>query len=294
VRAGKRQRRSLIALALLALAATAHADYKDDYAHGIKAFRDGQYAEARKLMQQALDEHAEPAVKIRLYGQVYEPYLPQHYVGMAAFKLGDCATALAQWDSPANRQIASQLPEIGGEEQRNAATCGQKAVAKTEDKPTKPPEPVAPKTTVAENPPPKTAVVENTAPKPVVPPPKPPEPPAKISTPPVEKPPVEKPVVAARNTPPEPLVQAFDNYLAGRYAEVARISPDAYADTHTRFHAYLVRAASKYTLARIADDAEMLKGARADAAAARALDARTVPDATLFSPGFRTFFQASH
>ena len=164
MRAGKRQRRSLIALALLALAATAHADYKDDYAHGIKAFRDGQYAAARKLMQQALDEHAEPAVKIRLYGQVYEPYLPQHYVGMAAFKLGDCATALAQWGSPANRQIASQLPEIGGEEQRNAATCGQKAVAKTEDKPTKPPEPVAPKTTVAENPPPKTVVVENTPP----------------------------------------------------------------------------------------------------------------------------------
>jgi hypothetical protein len=265
-------------------AGIAHADYKDSYSHGLEAYKDGKYAEARQLMQQALDEHAEPAVKIRLYGQVFAPYLPQHYVGLAAFKLGDCTTALAQWGSAANRQIAAQLPEIGGEEQRNAATCGSKTVAKTE--PAKPAEPVAPKTTVSENPPPKTVVVENTPPKPVAPPVKPP--------PPVEKPPLEKPVVAARNTPPEPLVQAFDNYLAGRYAEVVRINPDSYSDTRSRFHAYLVRAASKYTLSRISSDEEMLKGAQADATAARALDARTAPDATLFSPDFRTFYQGNH
>jgi outer membrane biosynthesis protein TonB len=286
VRVGKRQRWYAV-VALIAAAGTAHADYKDSYSHGLEAYKDGKYAEARQLMQQALDEHAEPAAKIRFYGQVFGPYLPQHFAGLAAFKLGDCATAMAQWGSAANRQIAAQLPEIGGEEQRNAATCGQKTVAKIEDKPAKPPEPVIPKATVAENPPPKTVVAENTPPKPVTPPLKP-------TPPPVEKPPVEKPVVIARNTPPEPLVQAFDNYLAGRYADVARINPDSYADTRSRFHAYLVRAASKYTLSRISADEEMLKAARADAAAARALDARTTPDATLFSPGFRTFFEASH
>ena len=295
MRAGKRQRRSLIALALLALAAVAHADYKVDYSRGLEAYKDGKYAEARQLMQQALDEHAEPAAKIRFYGQVFGSYLPQHYAGLAAFKLGDCATALAQWGSPANRQVAAQLPEIGGEEQRNAATCGLKAVAKTEDKSTKPTEPVTAKTTVAENLPLKTVVAENTPPKPVVPPPKLPEPPStKTSTPPAEKPPVEKPVVAARNTPPEPLLQAFDNYLTGRYADVARINPDSYADTRARFHAYLVRAVSKYTLARISADAEMLKSAGADVRAARALDARTEPDAALFSPGFRAFYRESH
>ncbi len=291
MRAGKRQWRWLTGLALLAVSVTAHADYKTDYSHGLEAYKDGKYAEARQLMQQALDEHAEPAAKIRFYGQVFGSYLPQHYAGMAAFKLGDCATAMAQWNSAANRQIASQLPEIVGEEQRNAASCGQKTVAKTEDKP-RPPEPVAPKTTVTETPPPKTVIVENTPPKPVAPPPKPPEPPVKTSTPPVEKPPIEKPVVA-KNTPPEPLVQAFDNYLAGKYAEVARINPDSYTDTRSRFHAYMVRAASRYTLSRMSADEEMLKSARADAVAAHALDARTTPDAALFSPGFRTFFQAS-
>jgi hypothetical protein len=280
VPAGKRQQRCLAALALLAAAAAAHADYKVDYSKGVEAYKDGKYAEARQLLQSALDEHAEPAVKIRFYGQVFGPYLPQHYVGLVAFKQGDCTTALSQWNSAANRQIAAQMSDIGGEEQRNAAACAQKTVAKT-------PEPVAPKPTSTENPPGKTVAI-NTPPKPVVPPPKPPEPPAKTTTPPVEKPP------AAKNTPPEPLVQAFDNYLAGRYSEVARINPDAYADARSRFHAYLVRAASRYTLSRISADEEMLKNARADAAAARALDSRTTPDNTLFSPGFRAFFQESH
>lgn len=294
MRAGKRQR-GCVALALLAVSVAAHADYKTDYSHGLEAYKDGKYAEARQLMQQALDEHAEPAAKIRFYGQVFGSYLPQHYVGMAAFKLGDCSTALAQWGSAANREIAAQLPEIGGEEQRSAASCGQKTVAKTEDKP-KPPEPsVKVPTPPVEKPPVEKTVIadKNTPPGRVAPPPKHPEPPVKAPTPPLEKPPVEKPVVV-KNTPPEPLVQAFDNYLAGKYAEVARINPDAYTDTRSRFHAYLVRAASRYTLSRMSADEEMLKSARADAVAAHALDARTTPDAALFSPGFRTFFQASH
>jgi hypothetical protein len=122
----------------------------------------------------------------------------------------------------------------------------------------------------------------------VVTPPSPPKP-----VPPVEKP-VEKPVAAEKTAPPEALVQAFDQYLAGRYAEVARINPDTYADAHARFHAYLVRSAAKYTQARMATDETMLAAARADAAAARALDGRTTPDATLFSPAFREFYQAAH
>lgn len=267
MRAG--EARWLAVLALLA-AAAAHADYKDDYAHGLKAFRDGQYAEARKLMQQALDDHNEPAQKIRLYGQVYEAYLPQHYLGMAAFKLGDCNTAVAQWNSSANKQIVGQFPELGSEEQRSSASCGPKVV-KTEEKPPLPPV----------NPPEKKPVAENKQPETVTP------------KPPTPKPPVEEKPPVAKGGPPEPLLQAFENYLAGRYGDVARINPDSYTDSRARWHAYLVRAASKYTLSRITVDENLLKSARADAAAAHALDARTQPDATLFSPDFRTFFQES-
>ena len=277
MRAGEFLKSSLAALALCAASSAVHADYKDDYAHGLKAYRDGEYAEARSLMQQALDGHAEPAAKMRLYGQVYEPYLPQHYLGMAALKMGDCSTAVAQWNSAPNKQIVGQLPEIGSEEQRGIASCGSK-VAKNDEKPAHPVEPPKPET------PPVKPPIADTRP-PVTPTPKPPPP--KPVAPPEEKP------VATKSGPPEPLVQAFDSYLAGRYSEVARINPDSYADTRARFHAYLVRAASKYTLSRIQVDDALFKSAQADVVAARALDTRTAPDAALFSPDFRAFFQES-
>jgi len=284
VPAGKRPIRRVLGLCALALmSALAHADFKEDYAHGIRAYEDGDYGAAQKWLQEALQAHAEPAARMRLYGQIFKPYLPQHYLGLIALKKGDCATMRTQWGSSDNRQIILQLPDIAAEEERAGAACGA-AVAKTEEKPVTPAPPEKPP---VENPPPKTVVV-NPPPKPVVTPPSPPKP-----VPPVEKP-VEKPVAAEKTAPPEALVQAFDQYLAGRYAEVARINPDTYADAHARFHAYLVRSAAKYTQARMATDETMLAAARADAAAARALDGRTTPDATLFSPAFREFYQAAH
>jgi outer membrane biosynthesis protein TonB len=276
VPAGNRWYAALAAFALLA-ATSAHADYKDTYARGLRAYEEGKYDEARTLMQQALEEHSEPVARLRLYGQVYKAYLPQHYVGMAAFKLGDCESALKHWNDAQNRGVLPIVPEAEAEEQQARPTCEGKVVAKKEEKApnvpdttVKPPVADSTKTTVAK-----------TTPPPVVTPPKPP---------PAEKPPVEKPAPVAKNEPPQPLMQAFDDYLAGRYAEVARIDPDAYADTHARFHAYLVRAAAKYTLSRLSADEQVLNGARADARAARKLDGGTAPDATLFSPGFRTFY----
>ncbi len=77
MRAGNALRTAWLIAAIVA-APLAHADYRDSYARGLKAYRDGDFANARTLMQQAMSEHAEAAAKIRLYGQVYEPYLPQH------------------------------------------------------------------------------------------------------------------------------------------------------------------------------------------------------------------------
>jgi hypothetical protein len=260
-----------VIVAGLLAASIAHADYKDNYARGLKAYRDGNLAEARTLIQQAESEHAEPATKMRLYGQVYEPYVPQHYLGLIAFRQGDCAGALAQWNSAPNRSIAAEMPDIAGEQQRDSSSCASKvAVAKKEEKPA---EPIAPPPT-----PPVKTIAKNTPP-PVVP-----------AVAPTPKPPPEKPV-ASKGEPPAPLVQAFDDYLAGQYSDVARINPDAYADAHARYHAYLVRAASKFTLAKMSADDQLLNGARADIRAARALEAGAAPDAALFSPAFRSFYQ---
>ena len=277
MRAGRRKTLSFGVLVMLTCAGVAHADFKEDYAHGVRAYEAGDYGAAQKFFQEALDAHAEPAARMRLYGQIFRPYVPQHYLGLIGLKRGDCATLRAQWGSSDNRQIMLQLPDIAAEEEREGAACGG-AVAKTEQKPVapaveKPPEATPPK-----------AVAIAPAPKPVAPP-APPKP-----SPVVEKPPVEKSPVAEKIAPPDGLVQAFDQFLAGHYADVARINPDAYADTRARFHAYLVRAAARYTQARLNPDEAMLAGAKADVAAARALDARTSPDATLFSPTFREFY----
>jgi hypothetical protein len=305
VRAGKS--RAWLVLGALCAATLAHADYKDNYALGLKAYNDGDYAKARELMQQAFAEHAEPAARVRLYGQRWEPYLPQYYLGMVAFKQGDCATALTQWNAPANKQVVAQVAEINSAQQRDAAACEQKVVAKVEDKPK--PQPAAPetppaRTAVAENPPAKATPTQPvpaqpSAPKPVDSAPESAAPPAKRvdvavakPAPPVVTPPVAKPAPAA-NTPPASLEEAFENYLAGRYAKVVRLNPDSLTDTRARFHAYVVRAAARFTLAQISNDSGELDGARADARAARALDSSATPDAALFSPRFRTFFQQS-
>jgi hypothetical protein len=111
--------------------------------------------------------------------------------------------------------------------------------------------------------------------------------------PPPVAPQVAKPPPPQNNTPPAPLEEAFDNYLAGRYAKVVRLNPEAIPESRARFHAYLVRAAARFTLAQISNDNTELEGARSDARAARALDGGATPDAALFSPRFRTFFLES-
>ena len=298
-----------LGVAALCVAMAAHADYKDNYALGLKAFNDGDFGKARELMQKALAEQPQPAARVRLYGQRFEAYLPQYYLGQAAFKLGDCATAVAQWNVAASRQVVAQFPELNSAQQSGFNACESRLAAKTDDKPKPPPaaapEPAPAKVKVAENPPaPKPEAIAQ-APPPVAPSPadvasSPTPAPAKRvdvavakpAPPPVVAPPVAKPAPAA-NVPPTPLQEAFDNYLAGRYAKVVRLNPEAIADTRARFHAYLVRSAARFTLAQIGNDDGELDGARADARAARALDNRTPPDGALFSPRFKTFFQES-
>ncbi len=72
---------------------------------------------------------------------------------------------------------------------------------------------------------------------------------------------------------------------------MARINPDAYADARARYHAYLVRSGARYTLAQLSGDQGLLESARADARAAKTLNAGAMPDAVVFSPRFRDFYK---
>jgi len=287
MRAGS-QLRWLLGAACLAAAVAAHAEFKDDYALGLKALDKGRYLDARRYLDKALAAQGEPVDKIILNGSIEQPYIPYHFLGLVALKLGDCDLAKAQWSNPMNARMLGRLNQIRQQEQRLLAGCQPKAL--TAD--------TAQKSTNAEPPPPVPAPVAEPPPVAATPPPV-----ASVEKPAARKPPADKVAPAEESKaaeaakpagPPSRLVQAFDNYLAGRYDAAARIDPVSLTGTRARFHALLIRAAARYTQSLIAGNKDLLSAARADAVAAHALVPDAAPDAALFSPRFRAFYAEAH
>jgi len=255
VRAGRASRILLVLAGGLGAAANAYAGYEEDYANGLKALDQGRVAEAKQLLQRALSAQSEPVDKINIGGNV-QPYLPLHFLGVAAYRLGDCAAAAEYWNGAANRRMIARLNLLRQQEQQALANC----------------KPAAETTTV-------DAAAAAAAAKAAA------EAAAKAAN-------AETAAQAAK--PPEALVQALQNYLGGRYLAATRIDPATLADTRAKFHAYLLRAAARFMLANTGlGDQGLLDAARGDARAAKALDARTQPDAATFPPRFRAFYDAA-
>ncbi|TLY50046.1 MAG: hypothetical protein E6K53_11800 [Gammaproteobacteria bacterium] len=291
-----------VCASLLAVSLAAYADYKDSYGKGLEAYKAGRYADARQLLLAAIAEHPEPAARVRLYGTRFEPYLPQHYLGLISAAQGDCAGAQAAWAMAENAQTVAQVGDAANEEKSAAAKCGSVAIAQKPSAPAPPPA-AAPKAN-------ESSVAQKTAPPPAstpespkAPAPKPdadknvastgPATPSRPSEPevkPAVERPAEKPAAPSEKVgPPDQLIATFENFLNGNLREVARINPDNYADARVRFHAYLVRSGARYTLAQLGDQSQF-EAARADARQAHALNANAAPDAVLFSPHFRSFY----
>ena len=280
-----RARWLLVALALVS--ATAQADYRENYAKALKAYQSGSLQEAQALFAQAAAEHPEPQERIKLYGLRFEPYLPQHYLGLIAAQLGDCGRARVQWGAAGNADVVAKVGDAAADEKSAAAKCGG-AIAQskpmvpdaTPTNPTSPQVVSTPTKPATPSPPPnKPAVLPPT----VVAVNKPSEP--AVSKPAPQEAPAEKPA-PEKSAPPDQLVLTFESFLGGRLTEVSRINPDAYADARARFHAYLVRSGARYTLSQLNGDQGLLDAARADARAAKQLNASASPDAVLFSPRF--------
>jgi hypothetical protein len=264
VRAGDFLTRALLATVLSAAVTSAHAQYKDSYARGLEAYKDGKLTEAKAYFQSAFNEHPEPALRIQLYGKRFEPYVPQHYLGLIAAAEHDCATLQVAQNSAASEQVAAQLPDVA---KLPSGISGCAQIAKKDDTGIKPPvadtgkSATTGKPDVATNKPSQTTDTASTGKK---------------------------------TAPPEALQRALDDFVLGHYESAARVDPAALTDARARFHAYLVRAAAEYTLSRLADDGSAaLARARTAAGAARALDRQTTPDESLFSPAFRKFYASA-
>lgn len=296
--------RGLVLLLGLGAAFTAHADYKRTYAEGLDAARAEDWGTVRQKMQEALAEEGAPAAKVRLYGTRFDAYVPQYYLGLAAYKQGNCAEAISNWENAAARPIIAGSDTLSGVANAGLADCRTRLASMTPPRPTTPVQ--APGTTPATTPSttPSTAPtrpVASTTPAttPSTTPPRPvattpsttpsTTPPRPVATTPTPTPAPPKP---AASTAPEALARALDAYLAGRYTEVAALDPGQFSDKRARYHALLVRAAARHTQSQLqgSSGSAALAAAQGDIRAAKALAPGQQPDAALYSPRFVTLY----
>jgi hypothetical protein len=277
-------RLALLAVALLLPVGSVVADWKNDYDRGLRAVDAGNWAEAESAFRAALADEAQPSARKRFQGVVTKPYVPHYYAGLAAYRQGNCQTAMQYWNNAASAAVVAGLAEFGAVQSRGIADCNARLAATS--RPTSPA--TAPATTTSTAP----AVAANTPPKST------PTRPVATTTPPATPPATNRPAMTpppTTNTPaPAALVTAVEGFLAGRYAAVAQLDPATLADGRSRAQAHLLRAAAKFTLAQLAGgDAAQLEQARRDVRAARGANASLSPDETLFSPRFRAFWRDS-
>jgi hypothetical protein len=274
---GSRLAIALLAGAALLAPAAARADYSSDYIAGLAAIDRGEYAQAVQYLKKALAAQSEPVQRIMIQGNA-QPYLPHHFLGLAHFKLGDCAAAQAEWNDPMNARMLALLRQLRVKE---ALLRGQRQDLADDRQLRAQEEQLLGQCTPAAG-----AVAKSTTPQST---PAAEKPPATASVPaPTAPAPPPKPAAAAPAGPPPALLRAFDDFVSGRYASVAKLDADALAGTRARFQAYLLRSAARFALARSGDKGQ-LDAARHAAQAAQALD-KSVPDERVFSPAFRAFY----
>jgi hypothetical protein len=266
-------------LAVLALLATpAMADWKQDYARGLEAAKKGNWEDVDRYMKGALAGSAEPVERLRLYGQRFEVYAPQHYAGMAALRQGDCAAALRYWSQGGNESFVRGIPELADEEQQGRAECKTRLVRQGEP----PVQPVAQQPPVAKPPQPEPA-----------PPPSRPVVVAAAPSRPAEPPPSRPPVVerpAANSVSVEILRPLVDAYLDGRYNDVLKLSSSVPPTSRLRWHMLTLRAAAAFNLAELSESADAARIARQAANDARKAEPGLKPDSNYFSPKFLSFY----
>lgn len=277
--------RARIAALLLSLSATwpAFADFKA-YVRGQEAAAEGNWSEVESEMQTAYQSNARAQARARLYGQRFAPYVPQYYLGLAAYKQNDCATAVRWFSDAGASAVIAQITEFKGVADTARSDCAAK-IAVTKPAEVKPADPKPPIITPTET---KPVVSKPVVSNPVVPPP--------VPKPPVEpRPPTTAPVTTntapVASTAPAALQTALQNWLAGRYRSVVS-TPTAGVQDRALAHLYLLRAASYHALADIEAanaDAHRENSAR-EIRAARAALASIAPDATFYSPRFRQYF----
>lgn len=270
-------------LLLLAFVATPTlADWKQDYARGLEAAKDARWKDVDRYMQAALDENSKPAERVRLYGQRYEAYVPQHYVGLAALRLGDCSKALALWSQGDNAAIVNSVSTLADEENQGRVECSSRLVRQGQT----PESETSPATPAQASP----AQVPRPEPAPARPEPPPLSRPVVQSTPPTRPPATE--TRESSSISAQILRPLLDAYLGGRYADVLKLSNQAPPSGNLRWHMLILRGAAAFNLSQLGQMPDAQSIARTAVDQAHATDALLKPNADYFSPKFIRFYNS--
>lgn len=247
-------------LLVLALATAAHAQAPPSFAKGVLAFEKGDYAEAERLMREAVAGNPnETEGTVRISGGWFETYVPHYFLARALAKQGKCDEALRHF---AESERQGVTPAIGDFARHLRTRGGCKPQAAKEAPPKK--------------------TLDVTVPfgeEEMVPTPKP----KPSQTAPA---PAPKPVVVDTTKERQQLLRGVNAYLAGDYEQAIRMLERPFADTNLNAEAALFRAASRHALYRVKREEKLAQQIAEDVALYQRLRPGRAADARIFPPSF--------
>lgn len=102
------------------------AEYKRAYYEGMLAAKSGRWSDVRRRMNEAIAGAPDPSSRIRLFGARFAAYVPRYFLGMAAYKQGDCAEAASNLGHAATLEVLREAANRAMLEVAQAAiaSCG--------------------------------------------------------------------------------------------------------------------------------------------------------------------------
>jgi hypothetical protein len=135
-------------------AMTVGADYKTSYRKAIEAINKKRWQEAERLMREALAEQPQEGGRVNISGNWWEPYVPYYYIGIARARSGDCAGAMASWNTSEQQAFVKSVDQFSAlqkERKQCSAALAASATAKPSSGPTPTPaQPAAPTVAAAQ------------------------------------------------------------------------------------------------------------------------------------------------
>jgi hypothetical protein len=121
-----------VCLLVLALTAGVHADVESDYGRGWTAYKQGNWKVVLEAMTAAIAQRPGEQGRINIGSNNNQPYLPHYYLGLARFRLGNCAGALEAWQQSLAQGYVRKFRQENEEFSRYFPICEKQVEIETD------------------------------------------------------------------------------------------------------------------------------------------------------------------